>query len=222
MSSRKRVKDLDRALHSALASVVSSRFPNPTRKDCPPSQTLRAIASKTLPITDPAIEHVARCSPCFNELHEIRAGMRRRRKAWSASAAAAVVVLALTLGYLVFQPTAPIDPTPEVAVLDLRGLSPVRGEAPGPGAAPSDALSLPRRVLDLTVQLPVGSAEGAYEVAIQQDDEPLISAAGEAIIENQITTLRVRIDTRELPAASYQFAVRENGLNWRVFSLALE
>jgi hypothetical protein len=222
MTVRNRIKELDRALHGALSSIASTRFPNPERKDCPPSRTLRKIASRTLPITDPAIDHVAHCSPCFNELHEMRAGMRRRRMAWSAAAVAAVVVAALALGYLALWPTAPIDPTPEVAILDLRGLSPTRGEVPEPGATSTATLFLPRRVLDLTVQLPVGSAEGAYEVAIQQGDDPLLVAAGAASIENLITTLRVRIDTRELTEGAYQFAVRENGLNWRFYPLSLE
>ena len=112
-------------------------------------------------------------------------------------------------------------PQEEIAVLDLRGLSPARGEGPAPGGTPTGALSLPRRVLDLTVQLPVGSAEGSYEVAVQQEDDPLVSVMGEAVIENQITTLRVRIDTREIPEGEYQLGVRQDGLNWRLYPLIL-
>jgi hypothetical protein len=222
MTARNRIKELDRALHGALASIASTQFPNPERKDCPPSRTLRKIASRTLPITDPAIDHVAHCSPCFNELHEIRAGMRRRRKAWSAAAVAAFVVAAVELVYIAFQPEAPIDPTPVAAVLDLRGLSPTRGEIPEPGATQTGTLTLPRRVLNVTVQLPVGSAEGSYELAVQQDDDPLVSTAGEAVIEDQVTTLRVRIDTREVPAGEYALAVREIDLNWRLYPLILQ
>lgn len=220
MTDRSRIKELDRALHGALASIASTRFPNPERKDCPPARTLRKIARKTLPITDPAIDHVAHCSPCFNELHELRAGMRSRRKAWSAAAVAAVVVAAVALGYVAFQAEAPIDPTPEAAVLDLRGLSPTRGGVPDPGAPPT-VLSLPRRVLDLTVQLPIGSADGAYEVALQQGEDPLLVANGAASIQNGIATLRVRIDTRELSEGEYQLGWRQDGLNWRLYPLIL-
>jgi len=221
MTARNRIKDLDRALHDALASVVSTQFPNPERKDCPPSNALREIARKRLPITDPAIDHVAHCSPCFNQLHEIRAAFRRRRIVWPAGAAA-IIVLAIGLGYIALQPATPIDPTPVATVLDLRGLSPVRGETPETGTTPATALSLPRRVLDLTLQLPVGSAEGSYEVAVQEDDASLVSAMGEATIEDQIATLRVRIDTREVPEGEYALAVRETGLNWRLYPLNLE
>jgi hypothetical protein len=83
---------------------------------------------------------------------------------WSAAVVAAVVVAAVALGHVAFQPVAPIDPTPQAAVLDLRGLSAVRGEVPEPATTPTAVLSLPRRVLDLAVQLPVGSPEGSYEV----------------------------------------------------------
>jgi hypothetical protein len=40
---------------------------NPDREGCLPTDVLKALSRKELPITDPAYEHVAQCSPCYRE-----------------------------------------------------------------------------------------------------------------------------------------------------------
>src|SRR5207245_3281552 len=99
MTRDKLPKREDRVLHRALASVVLTQFPNPERKDCPGSPVLRAIATKSIPMRDPAHEHVGSCSPCFSELTEIREALHRRNLMWMGTAGTAVLVVAVLVAY---------------------------------------------------------------------------------------------------------------------------
>jgi hypothetical protein len=56
--------------------------PNPERIGCPPTETLIALSRKERAIDDPALEHLANCSPCYLEvrvLQEAEARQHRRR-----------------------------------------------------------------------------------------------------------------------------------------------
>jgi hypothetical protein len=221
MKRQVRLEDLDRAFHDAMREMIKTSFPNPERKGCPPAPTLLALAKKTLPLSDPAIDHVGECSPCFNEVEQLRSSLRRKRIARSSTAAAAAVLLAITLSYFALRAPDPlIDDTPVIAVLDLRDRSPLRGAAPEPTTA--DRLTLPRRVLDMTIQLPIGSFEGTYDVEIREDGEALSTATGEATIENGITALPMRIDTREIPEGAYDLVTRQGDFTPRVYPLRIE
>ncbi len=229
MTRDKLSKKQNRALHRALSSVYLTGFPNPERKDCPGTATLHAIARKTLSIHDPAIGHVGSCSPCFGELQEIRSSMRRKRVLWAmAAATASIVVVALVLSYVAFQTPddsavqTQIQLTPQAALLDLRNFSVVRSPLPSPAPSP-DTLQLSRNPLELAVQLPIGAEEGPYELQIlrQDNQSPLAATGGVARIENQITTLRTRIDTSHIPPGEYRLALRHADFNWRYYPLAI-
>ena len=225
MTREKLSKKQFQAFHHALEPLFLTGFPNPERKDCPGMATLHAIAHKTLPIQNPAIDHVGSCSPCFSELQEIRTGMRRQHFLWvAATATASILIVAAMLGYVAFRtPTgdspvqSQIQRTPQAAMLDLRNFSLVRGESPAPTPS-SETLQLNRSPLELTIQLPVGAEEGPYELQIRQNDQPpLATAKGEARIENQVTTLHVQIDTNHIPPGDYRLALRHADFNWRYY-----
>src|SRR5262245_15554630 len=86
--------------------VLGRAYPNPTREGCPPVEVLREIARKGRPITDPAYEHVARCSPCYREFRAFQqAGGRARatvmaRVRW-ALVAVLVFIVAVAVSCLV-------------------------------------------------------------------------------------------------------------------------
>ena len=91
----------------------------------------------------------------------------------------------------------------------------------GPGT--QAVLDLPRGRLDLTMLLPVGSEPGGYEVQILDSDlRSRASASGSAEIRNFITTLRTTLDVQQLPAGSYQLAVRRQGEEWQMFPARLQ
>jgi hypothetical protein len=74
--------------------------------------------------------------------------------------------------------------------------------------------------LALTVQLPIGSEAGSYEVGIRQPNQPMIrSAKGKATIESGITKLL--IDTRSLQPGDYEFAWRLPEFSWMNYPILI-
>lgn len=57
-------------------------FPNPERKGCPNAEVLKTLAldPEQIPATDPVIEHVTQCSPCFREMTRHRQLARAGKK----------------------------------------------------------------------------------------------------------------------------------------------
>ena len=160
-------KDEQRIL-DALERGLSREFPNPDRIGCPGSEVLRGIASHKLRLAEvhPWLDHLSACTPCYQEFTKLRkqaVTQRRRLQVWLA--AAAVVILTVA-GWLWVRTHQQVQPT-ETAVLDLRGLSVTRGENPNSTTQPS--LELHRSAKHLVLDLPVGSAEGTYDIALLSD-----------------------------------------------------
>jgi hypothetical protein len=213
----------DRTLHRTMESVILTQFPNPERTDCPGTAVLRTIAKKRISMKDPALDHAGRCSPCFAELTDIRRSLRKQNVMWiTGTAAAAVMLIALLLGYFGFQKGK--SPTPETqriaALLDLRNASASRA-VQGPGSE-QPPFEIPRGRLSLTVNLPVGSEAGSYEVQILRTDQPAtITGTGQARIESGITELMVEIDTTSLSNGTYNFAWRQTEFDWRFYPILI-
>jgi len=229
----------DRALHQALASVVMTQYPNPDRKGCPGTRILQAIAAKSIPMRDPAHEHVGNCSPCFAELTEIRHALHRRKLIWAMSTAAAALILAAVTYFAslrVNRPTReealqPSSPVPtggsipiappsqaeyETALLDLRNASITRTAQPAGSSLTVQPPEIPRARLALTVQLPIGSEAGWYEVEIRKMNQSALSTAtGQAAIEDGVTKLRISMETNSIRPGEYEFAWRPINFNWR-------
>ena len=243
----------DRALLKALRELARTRFPNPDRKNCPGTPVLHAIATKRISMVDPAHEHVARCSPCFRELMDMRRTLQRRRMFFWAmgTTATATVLLGVWLTYFgshqvdgtvrlqvaqrerpsessravqpgnapqTAAPTPPPQPKYELALLDLRNASVSRGVERLGSNSKVAPLELHRGLLALTVQLPIGSEAGLYEVEIRgSDEQPIRTAKGEAKIESGITKLSIDVDTRSIRPGEYAFAWRPVDFEWRQY-----
>jgi hypothetical protein len=68
----------DKKLVKALQAAAYNDYPNPTRIGCPRDiNILKALVAKKLHVTDPVIQHVAECSPCFREVMELRRRLKR-------------------------------------------------------------------------------------------------------------------------------------------------
>jgi hypothetical protein len=214
----------DRALHRTLESVVLTQFPNPERKDCPGAAALRAIAKKRISMQDPALEHAGRCSPCFAELTDIRRAIRKQNVLWiTGTAAAAVLLLVVLLGYFGFQNGKSPTPEPQriAAVLDLRTASAGRAvQVPGSEPPP---IEIPRGLLKLTINLPIGSEAGSYRVQIQRSNLSTgIGGSGHATIKDGITELMIEIDTTSLPSGLYDFGWRQAESDWRLYPILIQ
>ena len=138
--------------------------------------------------------------------------MRRRRiQVWLA--AAAVLVFAVT-GWL-WTRTRPSVQTASVT-LDLRDRSVSRGQNPADTAQPP--LDIPRRAKHLTVEMPIGSKEGSYDVALfSEAGGEVLRAAGTAQLENQVVILRADVDVAGVRPGSYSLGLRQPDLEWTRF-----
>jgi hypothetical protein len=213
----------DRTLHRTMESVILTRFPNPERKDCPGTAVLRTIAKKRISMKDPALDHTGRCSPCFAELTDIRRAIRKQNVAWiTGTVAAAVILIAAMLGYFGFPKDKSPTPEPQqiAALLDLRNASASRAvQAPGDERPP---IEIPHGLLTLTINLPIGSEAGSYEVQIQKPNQPAnLSVNGKARIESGITQLLVETDTTPLASGTYNLGWRMTGFDWQYYPILI-
>jgi hypothetical protein len=226
----------ERKLLKAGRSVFAADFPNPDRIGCPPADTLRAMASlRPAPGNVPyPHEHLTICSPCFVEYCSYVRWTKLRRRARFAVIAATVI---LTLGAAIWLALGGFGGTslrrsPEIAqhstppplqpiTFDLRSYSISRGEGP-PEALPP-VLVLPRGRLLVTLLLPVGSAEGEYEVRLEDSEgRRVFSRRDRASILDYNTTLRIEADLREVPSGKYTLRVGRPGFTSQTYPVTIE
>jgi hypothetical protein len=203
---------------------------NPTRVGCPTREVLSELAHKRRPISDPAYEHLAKCSACYREFRAFQQAatthtMSFRKAAWVAAAAAVIIIVAGAAWFLspsrgergtLPQPSAQESQVAERRMeVDLRKYSVTRNEQQKPETGP---VSLARARSNLTILLPVGSEPGGYELQVLDSGlRSQASASGEATIRDYVTTLQTTIDLRALSPGAYQLALRRHGEDWRLF-----
>lgn len=200
-----------------LSSGLASEFPNPERIGCPDSSTLKAIASHKLSMSQvaPWLDHFSSCSPCFREFNAFRRQVSRRRRT-RVLVTAAVVLIVVVAGYL-FQRTRSSVPTIDTALLDLRERSVTRGIEPIEAALPP--LEIVRTVRHLVLDLPIGSKEGSYEIALLNEaGDQVVRATGAAQFEDHVMILRADIDCARVHRGNYFLALRQRGREWTKFS----
>jgi hypothetical protein len=209
-----------------IDEVLSQANPNPDRVGCPPRETLASLARRSEPLGDPAYEHLLKCSPCYREFRALQGAFARQApspiRSWSRVWVPAAAVLVLVVGLVAVWltrgrgvPSSTSADAPVSAKLDLRRFSALRSTEPGETPA---AVTLPRRVVDLTLLLPVGSEPGPYDVQLLDTElTSRASAHTAAEVRDFVTTLSLTLDLRSLPPGTYQLAVRRQGDDWRMF-----
>jgi hypothetical protein len=221
-------------IENEMDLLFGRAHPNPTREGCPPAELLMRLARRELPIGDPAYDHFAKCSPCYQELRTLQqasaAELDARKRTWWTTAAAAVVVLGIAGTWFLWSRSGDVAPkgtvsesssTPEVtARLDLRKYSVARSEQK---QAEPEPVSVPRGRLNLTMLLPVGFEAGDYDVQVLDTDlKSRASTTGRAEIRDYITTLQTNLDIISLAPGAYQLAVRRQGEDWQLFPIAVK
>ena len=179
---------------------------------------LRGIALHKVPLSeaDRWLDHFSSCSPCFQEFTQFRkqAVNRRRTQIWLAVAAVFIFAVA---GWFWVR-TRPQVQTAVIVVLDLRGRATVRGENP-PETSQSQ-LEVPRSAKSLNLELPIGSNEGAYEVALlDPSGTELLRTNATAKLEDHIVVLRADVDLAVISPGSYFLGLRQRGLEWMRFPI---
>jgi len=127
-------------------------------------------------------------------------------------ALAAAAVLLIVIGGLLLLRSRPSVQTATVTI-DLRERSIARGENPAEtGQSP---LELSRRVRHLVLDLPIGSKEGSYEIALLGGGGKQIrTTMGIAQLQNHTVVMKGDIDLAGVPPGSYLLGVRQPGFEW--------
>src|SRR5271157_5220337 len=204
-----------------LTQGLSREFPNPQRVGCPDSAVLRGIAFRKLRLAEvePWLEHLGSCSPCFQEFTELRKQATTRRRRTQAWLAVAAVLIFSVAGWLWVRTQHPVQP-PETAVLDLRDLSVARGQ--NPTQTDQRPLEIHRSTKHLILDLPIGSKEGAYDIAILSDTgAQVIAASGTAQLQGHVVSLRADVDMSGVKPGLYFLALRQPGLEWNRYPVRI-
>ena len=201
-----------------LGKGLSRDVPNPQRVGCPDSALLRRIALRKVRLSeaDRWLTHFSSCSPCFQEFTQFRkqAVARRRTQIWLTVAAVFIFAVA---GWFWVR-TRPPAQTAVVVLLDLRDRATVRGE--NPPQINQLPLEVPRTAKTLNSELPIGSNEGPYEVALfDPSGTELLRTSATAKLEDHIVVLRADLDFAGISPGSYFLGLRQRGLEWMRFPI---
>ena len=169
-------------------------------EDCqgPDDDFLRTLASpskKPSPF-DPRVKHVAGCSRCLRKLRRLQKEVEENRvprgylPMWAWALAMVLIVFCVS-AYLYRRPVA--EQSASISqTLDLSAYGTTRG---APAQAP--AVTLPGRVVKLTIILPRLSDPGAYSVNVTENKQVSLSTAqgsGTAVQQGPETILTVKLD----------------------------
>lgn len=197
-----------------LRQGLATDFPNPERIGCPGNALLKGIAQGKVSLTEaePWLDHLGSCSPCFQEFKEFRRQSAiQRRRALILVATAAVLLFAVG-GWLWVRARRSVEAT-DVAVLDLRERSVARGQSQS--ETDQAPLEISRTTKHLVLDLPIGSREGPYDVALLTNTgDQLLRATGMAELHEHITVLRVDVAFSSIRPGAYSLGVRQPSLEW--------
>jgi hypothetical protein len=220
LSSERHPSMSHKQLLDVLRQGLATEFPNPERIGCPGDALLRGIAQKKVSLAeaDPWLEHLGSCSPCYQEFREFRRQWMSQRRRVSAGVGVAAILLFAVAGWFWVRTRTSL-PIIDTAVLDLRDRSPVRGPTTEP-ALPS--FETPRTVKHLVLDLPIGSKEGSYDVALLNEaGEEVLRTAGTAQLEDHNVIMRVNLDFSNVLRGSYSLGVRQRDLEWTRFPVVV-
>lgn len=209
-------------LLKSAKELFLNQFPNPERKGCADSETIKAMAFGKLRGEKVSSwwSHFATCSPCTREFAAFQQQARASRNTRTVVGIAASVLLTLGIVAWLAMQGRIVGPEPlppyESSTLDLRNMSLVRGGSTSSGGP----IELPRRRLALSIFLPTGTEPADFEVQLsQQPENPILSASGLATLRDQITVLEVRLDLTAMTPGSYLLAIREKDWDWNYYRL---
>jgi hypothetical protein len=175
---------------------------------------LRGIALHKVPLAeaDRWLDHFSSCSPCFQEFSQFRKQALDRRRRTQIRLAAAAVLFFAVAGWLWMRSRASVQTT-AVVVLDIREHSVARGQN---SAQPP--LEIPRSAKQVVIDLPIGSKEGSYDLALlSSTGDEVLRAIGTAKLEDRVVVLRADVDMSGVRSGSYLLGLRQPGLEWTRF-----
>lgn len=205
----------------AFGQALGQEFPNPDRVGCPGSETLKGIALRRIPLraARPWLDHFSSCSPCFREFTAFRQTAIQRHTVTGIGIAAAILVASLLSLIWIRTHKAPGEAS-QVAVLDLRDRSAVRGPQPANANPP---LLVPATFSQLVLDLPFGSPEGTYEIAVfDQSDHVILNRSARASMEDHAIVLRLREKVSLAEKGTYLLGIRRSDIDWSYYPVQVK
>jgi hypothetical protein len=195
-------------------------YPNPDRVGCPGSDVLKGIASRAMPLSEAGkwLDHLGSCSPCYRDFLQFQSAYRARRKQTLLAIAASILVVASLAGWAVLRQHKQ-SLVAQTSALDLRNRSLSRGGESNPVEPP---LEVNRGVTHLTVYLPLGSADGPYEMRIATTaGGTVLTTSGVASLKDGIASLEAPVKLTRASPGQYVFQVRRSDSEWSSYPLIL-
>ena len=84
-------------------------------------------------------------------------------------------------------------------------------------ASEQKPIFLDRLPLELTIELPVGSKAGTYELQLEMNHRAAVSTGGNAEIHNGTTAFTVRINLSGFEAGNYSMVIRQVPNDWNLY-----
>jgi len=210
----------EKRILDVLGRGLLKDFPNPERIGCPGADVLKKIASHEMPLSEAEkwLDHLGSCSPCYADFKRFgEAFERQRRQRWLAVAAGILLAVGV-LGWALLHKRNESFMA-QTAALDLRDRSVARGGEPTPGEQP---LELSRAVKRLNVYLPLGSAEGPYELRIATTTGSAVFAtSGVASLKDGVTSIEATVDLSSASSGRYVLQIRRRNSEWNSYPLLL-
>jgi len=215
-------------LKKKLQDSILRDYPNPERRGCPGGAVVQNLAERPLdePVDgDPCWHHVTHCSECygeflaFKETFRQRAQVRRAQVGWGL----AIAALALFAGVLVaVRQGSILTERPQNAELAWTKRTVVVPSMIRSGqASDQKPIFLDRLPLELTVELPVGSKAGAYELQLAMNHRAAVSTGGNAELHNGTTAFTVRINLSGFEPGNYSMVIRQVPNDWNLYPVVI-
>lgn len=215
-------------LKKQLQDSILRDYPNPERNGCPEVAVLKRLATRPLDESvegDPHWDHITHCSECYRDFlaftteYRNAAKARRARVGWGLGIAAVVAAIGV---FFVFYQSSPFSKRPQNAELAY-----VKKTVDIPSMARSGSndeakpIVLDREPEELTVQLPIGSKAGAYELQLKKEDRIVLSAGANADIQNGTTAFTIKLDLSKLESGNYSIVVRQVPFDWNYYPVVV-
>ena len=209
----------DRRMLKLLEEAALNDYPNPERNGCPGIDFLKRLVTdrRSISLSDPALDHVATCSPCFREFAEYRDQAKRSKITRRAAlATGSTLLVAGVLGAFSGLIGRSKQPQSKEEAYEHRDFNMFNdGPERGAGSGPHRAENLPRKRLDLLITLPFASPEGNYEVQVMGPNGSTgMKASGPAHIVKGKTLLSIRLDLTKLQPDTYKLGIRRIPYDW--------
>jgi hypothetical protein len=168
--------------------------------------------------TEKWLDHLGSCSPCYRDFLQLQSAHRARRKQIVLPRSASVLIVASFAGWALVR-NQKQSSVAQTALLDLRNRSLPRGGESKPVEPP---LEINRAVKHLTVYLPLGSADGPYDIRIATPaGGAVFTTTTVSSLKDGITSLEAAVDLAPTSPGEYVLQVRTPDSEWNSYALIL-